>query len=78
MIGNAPIGVLHEDLRMACMGALHLSRETRRDFALTRSWDASARQFIGHINRVVIATSASPARLESGRMALTAARNRAS
>jgi 1,2-diacylglycerol 3-alpha-glucosyltransferase/glucuronosyltransferase len=60
VIGNAPIGVLHEDLRVACMGALHLSRETCRDFALTRSWEASARQFIGHVNRVVIGSVRKP------------------
>ena len=47
---NAPVD---DDLRTACMGALHLSRETCRDFALTRSWEASARQFIGHVSRVV-------------------------
>ena len=60
VIGNAPIGVLHEDLRVACMGALHLSRETCRDFALTRSWEASARQFIGHVDRVVIGSVRKP------------------
>src|SRR5882757_6018911 len=53
VIGSNPIGVLDDDLRAACMGALHLSREACRDFALTRSWEASARQFIGHVSRVV-------------------------
>lgn len=53
VIGGDPVGVLHEDLRAACMGAPHVSRTSCRSFALTRSWEASARQFIGHINRVV-------------------------
>jgi glycosyltransferase involved in cell wall biosynthesis len=54
VIGGDPVGVLDEDLRAACMGALHVSRKSCRAFALTRSWEASARQFIGHANRVVI------------------------
>ena len=54
VVGQDPVGVLHEDLRAACMGALHVSRQACRAFALTRSWEASARQFIGHVNRVVI------------------------
>ena len=54
VIGGDPVGVLDEDLRAACMGALHVSRESCRAFALTRSWEASARQFIGHANSVVI------------------------
>ena len=49
-----PVGVLHEDLRAACMGALHVSRQSCRTFALARSWETSARQFLGHVNRVVI------------------------
>ena len=60
VMADNPIGVLDEDLRAACMGALHLSREACRDFALTRSWENSARQFIGHINRVVIGDARKP------------------
>jgi 1,2-diacylglycerol 3-alpha-glucosyltransferase/glucuronosyltransferase len=54
VIGADPIGVLDEDLRAACMGALHVSRKSCRAFALTRSWEASARQFIGHLSRVAV------------------------
>ncbi len=54
VIGGDPVGVLHEDLRAACMGALHVSRQSCRTFALARSWETSARQFLGHVNRVVI------------------------
>jgi 1,2-diacylglycerol 3-alpha-glucosyltransferase/glucuronosyltransferase len=49
VIGNSPVGVLDEDLRVACLGALGLSRAECRAFALTRSWETSARQFIGHV-----------------------------
>jgi glycosyltransferase involved in cell wall biosynthesis len=54
VIGDDPVGALHEDLRTACMSALHVSRAACRTFALTRTWEASARQFLGHVNRVVI------------------------
>ena len=54
VIGDDPVGVLHEDLRTACMSALHVSRAACRTFALTRTWEASARQFLGHVNQVVI------------------------
>jgi 1,2-diacylglycerol 3-alpha-glucosyltransferase/glucuronosyltransferase len=40
--------------------ALQMSRQACRDFSLTRSWQNSARQFIGHINRVVIGDSRKP------------------
>jgi hypothetical protein len=41
-------------------GALHMSREACRNFALTRSRENSARQFIGHVNRVVIGAPRKP------------------
>jgi glycosyltransferase involved in cell wall biosynthesis len=49
VIENAPVGVLHEDLREACLAALRLSREDCRAFALERSWEASAQAFLGNI-----------------------------
>jgi len=54
VVGNEPIGVLHDDLRAACIGALAISRQACRAFAMTRSWENSARQFIGHLNHVVV------------------------
>jgi hypothetical protein len=47
--------VLHADLRAACLGALDLSRAACRAFALTRGWETSARQFIGHVGKVASA-----------------------
>lgn len=54
VIGDQPVGVLDEDLRAACLGALKLSRTACREFALTRSWATSARQFIAHASRVAV------------------------
>ena len=52
VIAGQPIGVLHDDLKVACLAALSISREACRAFALQQSWDVSARQFIGHARRV--------------------------
>jgi glycosyltransferase involved in cell wall biosynthesis len=56
VIADHPIGVLSEDLREACFGALRISRQACRDFALTRSWDNSAKQFIANVSRVATDT----------------------
>jgi glycosyltransferase involved in cell wall biosynthesis len=48
VIGGRPIGVLDEDLRDACLKALTISREACRGFALGRSWEESARQFLSN------------------------------
>jgi glycosyltransferase involved in cell wall biosynthesis len=52
VIGGNPIGVLHEDLAVACMQALKISRDACRNFALSYSWENSARQFLGHVRKV--------------------------
>lgn len=49
VIGSAPVGVLDDDLRAACLKALTLSREDCRAFALERSWEASARAFLTNV-----------------------------
>jgi glycosyltransferase involved in cell wall biosynthesis len=46
VIGCNPIGALDDDLGSACLKALTISRAACRAFALTQSWEASARQFI--------------------------------
>jgi glycosyltransferase involved in cell wall biosynthesis len=55
VIADNPIGVLNEDLRAACLQALGISPPACRAFALSHSWDASARQFIGHVQKVTAA-----------------------
>jgi glycosyltransferase involved in cell wall biosynthesis len=52
VVAGDPIGVLNEDLRVACIEALQMSREVCRALALGRSWDNSARQFIGHVQKI--------------------------
>lgn len=49
VIGAAPVGALDEDLRVACLKALMLSRQAARDFALTLSWQASTQAFLDHV-----------------------------
>jgi glycosyltransferase involved in cell wall biosynthesis len=48
VIGSAPVGALDDDLAAACRKALRISRQACRAFALTRSWEESARQFMSH------------------------------
>src|SRR5256886_13509662 len=51
-VGGNPVGGLNENLGVACIEALRISRAACRTFALERSWENSARQFIGHIQKV--------------------------
>jgi hypothetical protein len=44
-----------------------MSRETCRSFALQRSWDNSARQFIGNLAELQPSRTARPAPLWAGR-----------
>src|ERR1700743_3319507 len=48
VIGSAPVGVLSEDLRSACLAALEIPREACVAFAREHTWEASARAFIDH------------------------------
>jgi glycosyltransferase involved in cell wall biosynthesis len=52
VVGENPIGVLHDNLGHACMEALKLPRDACRKFALDCSWENSARQFLGHVRKV--------------------------
>lgn len=60
IIGGRGIGVLDEDLRTACLGALTIPRQACRDFALGRSWDASARQFVRNVSHALIRDARQP------------------
>ncbi len=53
VVADHPIGILNEDLRAACLGALDLDRNACRAFALNYSWENSARQFVGHLQKLV-------------------------
>ena len=62
VIADHPIGALDHDLRSACLRALTMSREACRDFALERSWENSARQFIGNLTALQPSRSLRPVR----------------
>lgn len=49
VIGEAPVGVLDEDLRGACLAALDISRQACVEFAANHTWEASARAFVDSI-----------------------------
>ena len=62
VIADHPIGALDHDLRSACLRALTMSREACRDFALQRSWENSARQFVGNLTALQPSRSLRPVR----------------
>jgi glycosyltransferase involved in cell wall biosynthesis len=70
VIADHPVGVLDDDLRSACIGALGISREACRDFAFQRSWENSARQFIGNLTALQPSRSLRPARRMAGQSAV--------
>jgi glycosyltransferase involved in cell wall biosynthesis len=70
VIADHPVGALDSDLRSACLRALAMSRETCRSFALERSWENSARQFIGNLSALQPSRSLRPARRMAARGAV--------
>ena len=62
VIADHPIGALDTDLRNACLRALTMSREACRNLALERSWENSARQFIGNVTALQPSRSLRPVR----------------
>jgi glycosyltransferase involved in cell wall biosynthesis len=61
VIADHPVGALDVDLRLACLRALEVSRQVCRSFALERSWENSARQFIGNLSALQPSRSPRPA-----------------
>ena len=49
VIGDSGAGVLHEDLGIACLRALDVSRGKARRYAEQFSWQASTDQFVQHL-----------------------------
>jgi glycosyltransferase involved in cell wall biosynthesis len=50
VIGQSKAGVLHEDLRTACLGALELDRADALARARLFTWRAATEQFFGHLH----------------------------
>ena len=63
VIGDAPVGQLDDDLQRACLGALECSRDDCRDFALSMTWEASARIFLAHVTQAAKSARGNPAPL---------------
>lgn len=49
VVRDPAAGVLHEDLREACLAALRLDRDAVRAVAMTHAWAACTRQFVGNL-----------------------------
>lgn len=52
VIGDAPVGVLHEDLGMAVHKALDIDKKACRAFAEQFSWDSSADVFFNYLPQI--------------------------
>jgi glycosyltransferase involved in cell wall biosynthesis len=52
VIGAAPVGALNDDLQVACLSALTISRQACLEFAARHTWEASARAFVDNITNV--------------------------
>jgi glycosyltransferase involved in cell wall biosynthesis len=55
VVGGTMVGALDDDLGRACLAALGISRAACRQFALSRTWEHSARQFVAHVDTCVVA-----------------------
>ena len=49
VIGQSGAGALHEDLGVACLRALDISRQKARAYAEQFSWQTSVNQFVSHL-----------------------------
>ena len=52
VLGKSNAGVMHEDLREACLQALKIPREKAREHAEKFSWRAATEQFASHLKPV--------------------------
>ena len=57
VIGSAPVGVLSDDLRAACLAALAIPRDACVAFAARHTWEASTRAFIDNMADIRAACS---------------------
>ena len=52
VIGSAKVGVLSEDLGLACLAALEIPSQHCLQFAASKTWEAAARAFVNNISDV--------------------------
>ena len=50
VLGDSSAGVMHNDLRYACLAALKIDRRAARAHAEKFSWRAATKQFVGHLH----------------------------
>jgi len=50
VLGDSSAGVMHQDLRLACLAALKIDRRTARAHAEKFSWRAATEQFVCHLH----------------------------
>jgi glycosyltransferase involved in cell wall biosynthesis len=74
VLGDSKGGVMHEDLRTACLAALDLKREDAAGHARKYSWRAATEQFLSHLHPRERAQSSS---LASGALSRACWRSRA-
>jgi glycosyltransferase involved in cell wall biosynthesis len=60
IVGGTRAGVLDDDLRAACLGALDLDREDARALAMSYSWQRAAEQFLRNVRAANGETEAPP------------------
>lgn len=51
VIGAAPVGILDDDLRLACLAALNIAPQSCLEFAARHNWAVSAEAFVRNIRR---------------------------
>lgn len=59
VLGDAPVGVLSDDLQQAALDCLRINREDCRAYAVQFSWAACTKQFIEHVEYIEGDTGAS-------------------
>lgn len=52
VVGDAPVGVLKDDLRQAALSALEIPAQACRDYASAFSWDIVTRQFLDFLRPI--------------------------
>lgn len=57
VIGDAPVGVLDNDLKAACLKALQIPRGACRQFAVAHSWRACTEEFLSNLPEIAPKTA---------------------
>jgi glycosyltransferase involved in cell wall biosynthesis len=58
VVGDAPVAVLDADLRAACLAAMTIAPDPCRAYAMTLTWEESARRFLANLKGAGVWTEA--------------------